>query len=990
MTTYLRQIIAHLPAFFLSSVCALGGSHRRNRRRAARFASLESRTLLAAQFTPVREVNISSAWGDTVAVINDRGTVVFADQENNLSNSTFSWRTNGGNALPSLTSGFNGGAAYLGTTSYGIARFQPDLNNSNILVLIQFTNSAHTQQELVIYDVRLQTRLITLTTAGEFKSFIEAEINDNGIVSVIAERDDGTAGIFYLLPGDSQLQPVLVRPEFASRLDDLKLLDDNRTVFRFNDGARFTVSPTGDVNVFSGDPRFSSLVSVSTANLQRIETSSGIVARLSIGSTGSSTQWQTSSPLRIQLVLTEYQTESQRTLFNDVVMYTGQSSIDIPIPGVAPNTTPTAITVDMTFDGHPWQLPVAFVNEETFVWRNDTRSVDVSYGTVVNEPAVGQIDAGLTVVRSQNVFGGDVISGSYQVFPLGDTTVQNVDLGGGTFTIPSGQTSVSMPVAIKSDDSSVLLRGNRPAFLVAYTLRNDTRGTNIGTYYRVVRISDTDYLQADNDVMWRPVPAAINGAGDFAYVTGDPRDTHDDRLILVSGQRVVREYAKPNGTKFGTAMVLSNQKDLLFGYSDLTGHWTLASLKDFSVEPLLSENDKLTPQHYAYDVYSMASNPYRFTTSSSGRNIVLTNAYHLQPAMLTSADGYGVYTIGATATLLPDLVVSKFSYSVASSTIRQVGGPVPRGSKILLKATLGNTGQAVSTPCSVNCYLQLAGGEVVDLGTIYALPRLKARQKITISGREVFIPENLPAAQGQLFIRIDATNRVEEANENNNYSQSQKIIIGALAPGAYIMARVTDDRIPFDVAFPVHQFVVYVPQNVSAGDKSQGRMLSDGTWVVLYSGIVGSDAEGARLNATTKSDQDHRAIDRFVLHDPREAIEELVESAKRVSLLGQSVSLVGSRLKAAFDQYVAYTATHRVKYPSKLLQVEMGLLYFTSGYMWTDGDLSDGHDDWNSNSWAQSLVEYAIGPGRVDSHIMGIDLFNWTRIDREYFIPIKK
>lgn len=178
--------------------------------------------------------------------------------------------------------------------------------------------------------------------------------------------------------------------------------------------------------------------------------------------------------------------------------------------------------------------------------------------------------------------------------------------------------------------------------------------------------------------------------------------------------------------------------------------------------------------------------------------------------------------------------------------------------------------------------------------------------------------------------------------------------IPKLAPGVYVAAR--------DLAgaafVGTHQYIILVPENPSAFSAS--TKLSDGSKVI----ILGAHNTG-RLQVKPFEASDTAATEEYV--NPAANVSSFLPDfdtqVDRVLLTG-GVDATISRIIAAVNRYVSYEATHPLIYPT-------GGTFGGSGY--------------NSNSWAQSVIEYTVGRGRVRENFTGLDTLATQRIPKVYF-----
>ena len=942
---------------------------KRRQRGAVAVEALEQRVLLSATITPISETNSGTDWRDPVPVINDRGTVVFADHRWIFTTSQFSWMTNDRAVLPGLTSGYGGGPK---STPYGTDHFPPDLNNSDILVLIQYVDAANTEQELVVYDVRNQQRLQTITTEGEFKYFREIEINDAGQISVIAEQDDGTGGLYSLSTGSSVLQPVLVRSGLGAKLDDLKLLDDGRAVFRVDGSDRYIVAPGGQPELFANSGYFGDL-GVSLYSASRQINAGQVRFEVRFSPSGDSSLWA-ASPIPLRLTIGKITSGGQTEVYNELINYSGQSSLYFTTsePTEIPDDLAGYI-VEIQYEGDPWQVPLVDVNPEPVILSrssNYSSSIDRIYSDEIDEPSTGE--SAFDISFSKSSAGGyqQVVTGTYQVIRLGSTTNQDVADANGSFTIPAGQWSTTVPITLLADDSSILTNMDHARFVVLYTLHNTVNGNDYGPYLDYYEIKDADYLPMATPLRYG-VPAAINGQGDFAYYVSRASGLEADRLVLVSNNQVLLSYTEQSGDWLIDPVVLSNQKDLIF-YGKVSNLYGFYRLTPSGPELVVEDDGLLTnAPHYASD---LDDDPYNFSVSANG-NFVFFSEYQTSLISPGPTDGYGVYAIIQQSGSLPDLEVTSLSYKVAPKTNMQKGGPIPRGSKIRVNANVVNLGAGDGRPVGVDLYFRTDDGEEIWLGTIATLDGIKAGQRISFTKREVTLLADLPAGAGELIARVDHQRSIEESNERNNDSTPTAIQIGALAPGIYLAAR----ELSLPVANPGrHQFVVLVPKK----SNSNTIQMSDGTYVTVLAAYNRNETLTADKNHNDDVDPLREYFDPD-LHGDEGSHWNTIVKPSLVPLKSLNKSTKG--LLAAFETYQQESQRNPITYPS------LGE-HANAADLWIEFDIKAGPETpgftnvLNSNSWAQSLCTYVLGPGMVDGHMAGLDVFYWNRIPSQYFV----
>jgi hypothetical protein len=180
-----------------------------------------------------------------------------------------------------------------------------------------------------------------------------------------------------------------------------------------------------------------------------------------------------------------------------------------------------------------------------------------------------------------------------------------------------------------------------------------------------------------------------------------------------------------------------------------------------------------------------------------------------------------------------------------------------------------------------------------------------------------------------------------------------------LVPGIYVLARDLDVGVVHEVGR--HQLLVLVPQNRRT--VSGLLNLGHGVSAVVFSALKVNGELKMMMANQPLGQADLQAARDFVAgvsghYRPEAASVGLSDPA--------SVDRQIQRLIQSANYYNTYEAAHPIAYPPL-------------------GGALDPRNCLNSNSWAQSIVEYVIGPRRVLEDFTGNDVCNTNRIDRRYF-----
>lgn len=184
-----------------------------------------------------------------------------------------------------------------------------------------------------------------------------------------------------------------------------------------------------------------------------------------------------------------------------------------------------------------------------------------------------------------------------------------------------------------------------------------------------------------------------------------------------------------------------------------------------------------------------------------------------------------------------------------------------------------------------------------------------------------------------------------------------------LKPGIYVAARDLDDG----VFIGTHQFLVLVPAD-PAEWKASERLedLGDGTLGI----IVGAQKDGKLLKVAWFQDADLKATQEYT--NPKKYVKLLkpdFDFEQAAVKYDGELSDAIKKVLAGVRQFETKTKAAPVKYPSP------------------DQQLANGGNLLNSNSWAQSVIEYAIGADRVREDFTGADNGHSNRFPRELFVP---
>ncbi|MFN0197507.1 MAG: Calx-beta domain-containing protein, partial [Planctomycetaceae bacterium] len=734
---------------------------------------LEPRVLLAAQISADYELDGLGANLDAVPVINDAGTILLANPRGSFS-APFSWLTNQGVVLPGLTNGYRPSGKAMA----------PDINNAGVAVLVQYLDSGFTEQELVVYDVVNQKRLLTLNTLGAFTSFRDPQINDDGTIAVIAEEFDGTGGIYFLK--NNILVPGLVRPGLVGELSNLQLLDDGRAVFRvdtFRTGdVYFTVDKSGNFSPFAGDV----LASV------RLSASSGLFVRDQSAVINHAEPDEHGDPritdyMRVHVSLRRTAPENAplhvRIRTSDLTATAGvdYAAMD-EIVTIAPGEIATFIDIPLV-DDEIWEDAEAFKIEAELIddpWQygfygyGGTMAVGVildqknyQYGTayegqVVVEP--GHIPTKLNVKARASYFpqsndGDPPLTVKYTVIPLTATNTE-VTASSGIIDVTDVH-NISLPVSVMGNNSSASLKDINRSFLVL--LQTTDPELSLDTQGGVYAIVDTDY------VLNPDVSLTINGRGEISTIL----QGGDDKLVVIADGRIVREFGEDGGlVSLSDPVVFSNERDLAFiGFDNQ--HFGLYNGPSATANLLLADGVQLTSLHKA--VYSgFSAND--FSMSDNGNLVFITN-YRKNDATATA--GYGVYVVEANhEALRPNLMGSGFVVQNPPGNSdfnpsRQWGDEITISYSVTNQGNIDIGPTRVRFVASPDLQIDLDDLRLVEVSGDVAIPARGIGQ--SFSGQVTLkLPKETPAGfnpVGPIYLGMisDADNVIDEADETDNF-----------------------------------------------------------------------------------------------------------------------------------------------------------------------------------------------------------------------------
>jgi hypothetical protein len=174
-----------------------------------------------------------------------------------------------------------------------------------------------------------------------------------------------------------------------------------------------------------------------------------------------------------------------------------------------------------------------------------------------------------------------------------------------------------------------------------------------------------------------------------------------------------------------------------------------------------------------------------------------------------------------------------------------------------------------------------------------------------------------------------------------------------LAPGVYVAARHLN--MTGFAALGSHQFVFVVLS--SSSEVSNMRFVA-GHRVIIFGAY---DVNG-RLGAVLNAPSDIEALNHYINGAAALDVARVpLEDSPDVAML---------RLTNNYQHYLIHSSDKPITYPAKGGLAGLGCASSTT---------------FNSNSWAQSLVEYTFGRGVVRDDFAGFDICHGNRIPGEYF-----
>lgn len=181
-----------------------------------------------------------------------------------------------------------------------------------------------------------------------------------------------------------------------------------------------------------------------------------------------------------------------------------------------------------------------------------------------------------------------------------------------------------------------------------------------------------------------------------------------------------------------------------------------------------------------------------------------------------------------------------------------------------------------------------------------------------------------------------------------------------MKPGAYIFGR---HLAMSGLAYlGGHQFIVLVPEHPDQFGVLT-RDLGDGSLGI----VVGAYDVGGRLQSIMFAASDYDTVQRLL------KTKDKILAGVKVDRINLNKTIHFNNLDQGLRRILNVAQNYRALQDKKPLKYPDGLL----------GQLSP--TCLNSNSWAQTVVQLAVGPGAVPEHIEGLDLCNENRIDPSYF-----
>jgi hypothetical protein len=183
-----------------------------------------------------------------------------------------------------------------------------------------------------------------------------------------------------------------------------------------------------------------------------------------------------------------------------------------------------------------------------------------------------------------------------------------------------------------------------------------------------------------------------------------------------------------------------------------------------------------------------------------------------------------------------------------------------------------------------------------------------------------------------------------------------------MKPGAYVVGRHL--AMKGLAKLGVHQFIVVVPEH----PKQFGyptKDLGDGTIGI----VIGAYVVSGRLKSETFAPSDLEAIRLFVTSGTSRVPGIQVETVNlEKSICWLAIDFALQKIMRTAMSYNSHEADKPVNYPKGLI-----------------GQL--GNSCRNSNTWAQTVIEVAMGKNAVLEDFDGFDLCHDKRIDSTYFDP---
>ena len=179
-------------------------------------------------------------------------------------------------------------------------------------------------------------------------------------------------------------------------------------------------------------------------------------------------------------------------------------------------------------------------------------------------------------------------------------------------------------------------------------------------------------------------------------------------------------------------------------------------------------------------------------------------------------------------------------------------------------------------------------------------------------------------------------------------------------PGVYVVGR----DLAGVAVIGTHQFIVLVPEDSSKFPTT--RDLGDGTQGI----VVGTHNKG-HLKVVPFETSDYQAIKEY--SNPQKYVSwykpDLDAEVHKVNIGSLEIDSAIQKTLKSIDYYTSYEDVNNHEYPSdkETLANDSTLL--------------------NSNSWAQSLIEYNFGAGKVVEDFKGKDSGHQNRFSKAYFLP---